>query len=138
MAVRRDDPIRIEAQALGELAALHASPVFWGRGVPRGDGRLVVAVPGLFGNDVYLRPLRRAIQRLVEDAVSERILYKAFRAGEIIIVDTEDDPDNEGQKRICFRSIEGFQPPTIEPELAAAAPGGPIVDPGAGTTAASE
>ncbi len=84
------------------------------------------------------RPLRRAIQRLVEDAVSERILYKAFRAGEIIIVDAEDDPDNEGQQRICFRSIEGFQPPTIEPELAAAAPGGPIVDPGAGTTAASE
>ena len=64
MAVRRDDPIRIESQAFAELAALHASPVFWGRGVPRGDGRLVVVVPGLFGNDMYLRPLRDWLRRM--------------------------------------------------------------------------
>ena len=57
MAVRRDDSIRIESRSVAELAALHASPVFWGRGVPRGDGRLVIVVPGLFGNDLYLRPL---------------------------------------------------------------------------------
>src|SRR6188474_2717851 len=41
------------------------------------------------------RPLRRAIQRLVEDPLSEQLLYKAFRAGEIIIVDAEPDPENE-------------------------------------------
>src|SRR4026209_2983231 len=39
------------------------------------------------------RPLRRAIQRMIEDVLSEKILYKEFRAGEIIVVDTEDDPD---------------------------------------------
>ena len=77
--------------------------------------------------DVMLRLRRiegqvRGIQRMVEDSVSERILYKQFRAGEIIIVDTEDDPDNPGQKRICFRSIEGFQPPAVE--LAEAGPAG--------------
>ena len=36
------------------------------------------------------RPLRRALQRLVEDPLSEKILWKEFRAGETIIVDVED------------------------------------------------
>jgi ATP-dependent Clp protease ATP-binding subunit ClpC len=62
------------------------------------------------------RPLRRAIQRLVEDQLSERILHKQFRAGEIIVVDTEDDPDRPGQQRLTFRSVEGFVPPPA-PEL---------------------
>ncbi len=60
------------------------------------------------------RPLRRAIQRQVEDSLSERILTKQFRAGEIVVVDTEDDPDNPGKPRICFRAIEGFTPPPME------------------------
>src|SRR6201747_695657 len=60
------------------------------------------------------RPLRRAIQRLVEDPLSEKILYKEFRAGEIIVVDTEDDPDRPGEQRIAFRSVEGLVPPEIE------------------------
>jgi len=47
-----------EAGALGELAALHRAPVFYGRGVARGDGRTVIVVPGLFGNDMYLQTLR--------------------------------------------------------------------------------
>jgi ATP-dependent Clp protease ATP-binding subunit ClpC len=56
------------------------------------------------------RPLRRAIQRLVEDPLSERLLYKEFRAGEMIIVDVEDDPDKVGEQRIVFRAVEGFAP----------------------------
>ncbi|WP_419933167.1 ATP-dependent Clp protease ATP-binding subunit [Candidatus Poriferisodalis sp.] len=60
------------------------------------------------------RPLRRAIQHHVEDALSERILYKEFHAGEIIVVDVEDD-------EIVFRAIEGFDPGPIELEEAAAA-----------------
>jgi len=61
------------------------------------------------------RPLRRAIQRLVEDPMSERLLHKEFRAGEIVIVDVEDDPDSTtGQQRIAFRTIEGFVPPPVE------------------------
>src|SRR6476661_10124535 len=52
------------------------------------------------------RPLRRAIQRLIEDPLSERLLYKQFRAGEIIIVDAEPDPENpDGDKVIAFRSV---------------------------------
>ena len=63
------------------------------------------------------RPLRRAIQRLVEDPLSERLLWKEFRAGETILVDAEDDPDEPGSERIGFRAVEGFEPPPVE-ELA--------------------
>ncbi len=59
------------------------------------------------------RPLRRAIQRLIEDVLSEKILYKEFHAGEIIVVDTEDDPDRPGEKRLAFSSIEGFKPAAL-------------------------
>ncbi len=65
------------------------------------------------------RPLRRAIQRLVEDPLSERLLWKEYRAGETILVDAEDDPDEPGAERICFRAVEGFEPPPVE-ELAGA------------------
>ena len=53
------------------------------------------------------RPLKRAIQQLVEDPLSERLLWKEFRAGETIIVDAEGD-------EIVFRSIEGFDSPSVE------------------------
>jgi ATP-dependent Clp protease ATP-binding subunit ClpC len=37
------------------------------------------------------RPLRRTIQRLVEDPLSEKLLWKEFKAGETIIVHVRDD-----------------------------------------------
>ena len=61
------------------------------------------------------RPLRRAIQRNVEDALSERILYKEFNAGEIIVVDVDTETDE-----IVFSAIEGFDPEAVELEEAAA------------------
>ena len=53
------------------------------------------------------RPLRRAIQRMIEDPLSERLLYKEFAAGVTVIVDAEGD-------EIVFRSVEGFEPPPVE------------------------
>jgi ATP-dependent Clp protease ATP-binding subunit ClpC len=50
---------------------------------------------------------------MVEDPLSERILWKEFRAGETVIVDAEGDD-------IVFRSIEGIEPPPVE--LAEAGP----------------
>jgi ATP-dependent Clp protease ATP-binding subunit ClpC len=49
------------------------------------------------------RPLRRAIQRLVEDPLSEKILWKEFEAGDTIIVDVAEE---EGRKGIVFRKAE--------------------------------
>jgi ATP-dependent Clp protease ATP-binding subunit ClpC len=64
------------------------------------------------------RPLRRAIQRFVEDPLSEKLLYKEYTAGQIVIVDAEPDPDNDDKPEIVFRAIEGFEPPTVELEKA--------------------
>jgi ATP-dependent Clp protease ATP-binding subunit ClpC len=57
------------------------------------------------------RPLRRAIQRQIEDILSEKILYKTFSAGEIIVVDVVPDPDDETRKVFTFEAVEGFVPP---------------------------
>jgi ATP-dependent Clp protease ATP-binding subunit ClpC len=61
------------------------------------------------------RPLRRAIQQMVEDPLSEKILWKEFRVGETVIVDAED-------AQIVFRSVEGFEPPPVEMAGAGPAP----------------
>jgi ATP-dependent Clp protease ATP-binding subunit ClpC len=53
------------------------------------------------------RPLRRAIQRYVEDPLSEKILWKEFHAGETIVVDAVND-------EIVFRAVEGIEPPPVE------------------------
>ena len=63
------------------------------------------------------RPLRRAIQRLIEDPLSERLLQKEFTAGDIVVVDLEetpDDPDAPDGQTIVFRAVVGFEPPTVE------------------------
>jgi len=64
------------------------------------------------------RPLRRAIQSMVEDQLSEKLLWKEFRSGETIIVDTETTPEGD---QLTFRAIEGFEAPAVE--LAGAASG---------------
>ena len=70
-----------------------------------------------FGYDPQLgaRPLRRAIQRHIEDALSEKILYKQFNAGQIIVVDAEDDPENPGKRHIVFHAVEGIVAPSEPP-----------------------
>ncbi|MEG3586879.1 MAG: ATP-dependent Clp protease ATP-binding subunit [Actinomycetota bacterium] len=60
------------------------------------------------------RPLRRAIQRLVEDPLSERLLLKEFTAGQIIVVDVDSQIDNETESKIIFKAVEGFEPPSVE------------------------
>ena len=59
------------------------------------------------------RPLRRAIQRMVEDPLSERLLWKEFRAGQNIVVDVGPDPET-GDRIIVFHATEGFEPPAME------------------------
>jgi ATP-dependent Clp protease ATP-binding subunit ClpC len=58
------------------------------------------------------RPLRRALQRLIEDPLSERLLTKDFTAGQIVVVGTEDDPESPGEQRLTFTAVEGFKPPS--------------------------
>jgi ATP-dependent Clp protease ATP-binding subunit ClpC len=70
------------------------------------DAKLLLAKKG-YDPTLGARPLRRAIQRLVEDPLSERILWKEFHAGETIMVDALDD-------EIVFRTIEAIEPPPVE------------------------
>jgi ATP-dependent Clp protease ATP-binding subunit ClpC len=53
------------------------------------------------------RPLRRALQRMAEDPLSERIISKQFRAGDTIIVDAENS-------ELTFRTMEHIEPPPAE------------------------
>ncbi|MEJ7582940.1 MAG: ATP-dependent Clp protease ATP-binding subunit [Acidimicrobiales bacterium] len=93
-----------------------------GIGIELTDGAKTLLVDRGYDATLGARPLRRALQRLVEDPLSEQLLYKKFRAGEIVIVDAEDDPESlKGERKIVFRAIEGFVPPPLE-ELAEAAP----------------
>jgi len=73
------------------------------------EAKLLLAKRG-YDAQLGARPLRRAIQRLIEDPLSEKILWKEFHAGETIVVDV--DPDGED---LLFRAIEGVEPPAIEP-----------------------
>ncbi|HEV2426001.1 MAG TPA: alpha/beta fold hydrolase [Terriglobia bacterium] len=57
-------PIWQELLAGVEMAFLRISPVFWGYGIPRGDGSAVVVVPGFLGTDLYLNQLRSWLRRI--------------------------------------------------------------------------
>ncbi len=70
------------------------------------SAKLLLAKRG-YDASLGARPLRRAIQRLVEDPLAEKILWKEFHAGDTIVVDAEGED-------IVFRSVEGVEPPPVE------------------------
>src|SRR4051812_4330978 len=57
-------PIWQEALVAVEYVCLRVSPVYWGFGVPRGDGSAVVLIPGLMQTDLYLSELRAWLGRI--------------------------------------------------------------------------
>src|SRR3954447_19849578 len=64
-----------------ELARLTVDPVFQGRGVPRGDGRPVVLIPGFMAGDSSLSVMAGWLQR---------IGYRAHASGIVLNVDCSD------------------------------------------------
>ncbi len=61
------------------------------------------------------RPLRRAIQRLVEDELAEEMIRGNFTAGDTILADI--DPENA--EKLRFSKIPSVEPPTAPPAEAA-------------------
>jgi len=57
-------PIWQEALVGIEVLLLHASPVYYGLGVPRGDQSGVVIIPGFLGSDIYLVELFAWLKRM--------------------------------------------------------------------------
>jgi triacylglycerol lipase len=47
-----------------EILILHATPVYYGLGVPRGDGSAVIIIPGFLGTDLYLAELHAWLKRI--------------------------------------------------------------------------
>jgi ATP-dependent Clp protease ATP-binding subunit ClpC len=87
---------RVQEQLQGQGIGLELTPA----------AKLALADKG-YDAQLGARPLRRAIQRHVEDPLSERILWKEFHAGETIVVDAEDG-------EVVFRSVEGVETPPVE------------------------
>lgn len=63
-AAEADISIWKEALFAAELLLLHASPVYYGLGVPPGDGSAVIIIPGFLGTDHYLAQLRFWLSRI--------------------------------------------------------------------------
>jgi triacylglycerol lipase len=62
-----DGPIGVMMRELTlwvDFGALLADPVFYGIRVTRGDGKLVVIIPGFMGNDFYLMPMLNWLSRI--------------------------------------------------------------------------
>jgi ATP-dependent Clp protease ATP-binding subunit ClpC len=80
------------------------------------------------------RPLRRTIQREIEDILSEKILYGELNAGQIVVVDVE---TVDGDERFTFRGeIKPIAPDA--PPIETVAPGASTssgTTPSAGATA---
>ncbi|MFG1605799.1 ATP-dependent Clp protease ATP-binding subunit [Actinoplanes sp. NPDC049265] len=52
------------------------------------------------------RPLRRTIQRDLEDTLSEQILFNELRPGQIVVVDCEGDPANVEKSKLTFTGAD--------------------------------
>ena len=57
-------PIWKEALFAADLLLLHSSPVYYGFGIPRGDGSAVIVIPGFLGTDAYLTQLHTWLGRI--------------------------------------------------------------------------
>ncbi|MEV5692422.1 ATP-dependent Clp protease ATP-binding subunit [Micromonospora globbae] len=67
------------------------------------------------------RPLRRTIQRDIEDNLSERILFNELTPGQIVVVDCEGDPNDIDKSKLVFR---GADKPVTVPDAVPADLGG--------------
>ncbi|MFP4636131.1 MAG: ATP-dependent Clp protease ATP-binding subunit, partial [Nitriliruptoraceae bacterium] len=56
------------------------------------------------------RPLRRTIQREVEDKLSERILFGEFGHGQLIVADVDEESDS-----VTFRAVDSPEAPDVPP-----------------------
>jgi ATP-dependent Clp protease ATP-binding subunit ClpC len=72
------------------------------------------------------RPLRRTIQRDIEDNLSERILFNELTPGQIVVVDCEGDPNDIDKSKLVFRGADRPEavPDAVPADLGGAATAG--------------
>lgn len=57
-------PILFESLVGVDWTLLHLSPIYYGFGVPKGDGSATIVVPGFLGSDIYLYELHLWLNRI--------------------------------------------------------------------------
>jgi len=77
------------------------------------DAKELLAKKG-YDPQLGARPLRRAIQRLLEDPLSERVLHKEFPAGSTLLVDVDPDAEVDSRELLSFTAIETPDQPPVE------------------------
>ena len=70
-------PLWREAFVGLDWLALRSSPVYYGIGVPRGDGSAVVVIPGFLGTDFYLQEIHSWLRRIGYRPYMSRIGWNA-------------------------------------------------------------
>jgi ATP-dependent Clp protease ATP-binding subunit ClpC len=70
------------------------------------------------------RPLRRTIQREIEDALSEKILFEEVGPGQLVKVDVDNWDGESNNVEDAVFTFTGVPKPTAEPDLAGAAASG--------------
>lgn len=70
-------PLWREAFVGLDWLALHSSPVYYGFGVPRGDGSAVIVIPGFMGTDMYLQEIYYWLRRIGYRPYMSRIGWNA-------------------------------------------------------------
>jgi pimeloyl-ACP methyl ester carboxylesterase len=89
-------PIFCEPLSLLEFAALRLSPVYYGKGVPVGDGSPVVLIPGLLCMDLFLSELHTWLAR---------IGYRPYFSGMDVVADCP----NELAQRLAETIRQAYQ-----------------------------
>ncbi len=69
------------------------------------------------------RPLRRTIQREIEDQLSEKILFDEIGPGQVITVDVDNWDGGDGPAEDAVFTFAGARKPPTEPDLATAGAG---------------
>ncbi len=70
-------PLWREALTGVDWLRLRTRPVYYGVGVPKGDGAAVITVPGFLGHDVYLREMNFWLKRIGYKAYGSNIGHNA-------------------------------------------------------------
>ena len=70
-------PLWREAFVGLDWLALRSSPVYYGFGVPRGDGSAVIVIPGVMGTDMYLQEIYYWLRRVGYRPYMSRIGWNA-------------------------------------------------------------
>lgn len=118
-----------------EMLFLRVSPVYWGCGVPRGDGSAVVVIPGFLGIDLYLTEFRAWLRRIGYRSCYSRIGLNAECPNLLIrmrLRDTIEHAYQSTQKKvhlighslggILARSVAGQVPDRIASVITLGAP----------------